>query len=121
MRRLILLCLLSALLGGLAAFGLHNPPLTVAQSTGQEGTPWPGQAVPAAPQPGAAPAPISGTVSPQDLLTPDEQVNVIVYQQANRAVVNINTKGVSGDRSDVRDRLGGGRQRHRHRPRWATC
>jgi S1-C subfamily serine protease len=49
-----------------------------------------------APQPGAAPAPNSGNAPPQDFLTPDERVNVFVYQQANRAVVNINTKSVSG-------------------------
>jgi S1-C subfamily serine protease len=30
-------------------------------------------------------------------MTPDEQVNIFVYQQANRSVVNINTKGVSGN------------------------
>jgi S1-C subfamily serine protease len=33
-----------------------------------------------------------------DSLTPDERVNVLVYQQVNRSVVNINTKGLSGDR-----------------------
>jgi S1-C subfamily serine protease len=30
-------------------------------------------------------------------LTPDEQVNIFVYQQVNKSVVNINTKGVSGN------------------------
>ncbi|MEN6405663.1 MAG: trypsin-like peptidase domain-containing protein [Thermoguttaceae bacterium] len=29
-------------------------------------------------------------------LTPEERVNVLVYQQVNRSVVNINTRGVSG-------------------------
>ena len=30
-------------------------------------------------------------------LTPEERVNVLVYQQVNRSVVNINTKSVSGN------------------------
>jgi S1-C subfamily serine protease len=33
-----------------------------------------------------------------DSLTPEERVNVLVYQQVNRSVVNINTKGIPGDR-----------------------
>ena len=32
-----------------------------------------------------------------DALTPEERVNVLVYQQVNRSVVNINTRGVSGN------------------------
>lgn len=35
-----------------------------------------------------APAP------PDDDVTPDERVNILVYEQVNRSVVNINTKGV---------------------------
>ena len=97
MRKLIVLCLLSALVGGLAALDLHNPPRTEAQSPAQAGAPWPGQASPAAPQPGAAYTPASGGGPPQDSLTLEEQVNVFVYQQANRSVVNINTKSVSGN------------------------
>ena len=48
-------------------------------------------------QPGAAYTPASGGGPPQDSLTLEEQVNVFVYQQANRSVVNINTKSVSGN------------------------
>ncbi|MBN2581318.1 MAG: trypsin-like peptidase domain-containing protein [Pirellulales bacterium] len=42
----------------------------------------------------------TGPATPADLqgLTPDEQVNVLVYQFANRSVVNIKTKGVQTDR-----------------------
>jgi len=86
MRRIVLLCVLSAVLGGLTALGLHGPAVSVAQSTSPEGAPWQGP-----PQPVAA-------TPPQESLTPDEQVNIYVYQQTNRSVVNINTKGVSGDR-----------------------
>ena len=88
----MLLCLLSALVGGLAAFGLHTR--TEAQSP-RRGAPGP--APPAIPQPGAAYAPVLGGGSPQDTLTPDEQVNIFVYQQTNRSVVNINTRSVSGN------------------------
>ena len=93
MRKLIVLCLLSALVGGLAAFGLH----TAAQSPVPEGVPWPGQAPP--PAAAARRRLCSGFWGgiPQDALTLEEQVNVFVYQQANRSVVNINTKGVSGN------------------------
>jgi S1-C subfamily serine protease len=89
MRRLVVLCLLSALVGGLVAFGWHDHHLTLAQSPPAEGPVWPAQA-PAAP----AAAVAAGPIAP-DSLTPDEQVNIFVYQQANRAVVNINTKSVS--------------------------
>ncbi len=52
----------------------------------------------------AAPPPVGlapeAMVAPAllDSLTPEERVNVLVYQQVNRSVVNINTKGITGDR-----------------------
>jgi len=95
MKKAVLLCALSAMLGGLAAFGLHSAPLPDTQSTAQEASPWSPQAGPGAPQPGAAAA--VGGHSQLDSLTAEERVNVFVYQQANRGVVNINTKGVSGN------------------------
>jgi S1-C subfamily serine protease len=49
----------------------------------QEQPSWPGAAAP-------------GVAAGPNTFTPDEQVNVFVYQQANRSVVNINTRGVSG-------------------------
>jgi S1-C subfamily serine protease len=55
----------------------------------------------------SAPAPLPGgplqnaavqsAVNDQQDLTPDERVNIRVYQIANRSVVNINTKGISAD------------------------
>ena len=92
MRKVIVLCVLSAGLGGLAALGWHYPSLSEAQSVAQEQTPWPGSEVVAAQPPIKLP-PTTATNS----LTPDEQINVFVYQQVNRSVVNINTKGVSGN------------------------
>jgi S1-C subfamily serine protease len=41
--------------------------------------------------------PIVNQGGAMDGLTPDERVNVLVYQQVNQSVVNINTKGVSGN------------------------
>ncbi|MCE5267153.1 MAG: trypsin-like peptidase domain-containing protein [Planctomycetaceae bacterium] len=91
MRRIFLLCVLSALSGGVVAFGWRGLPLGGAYSSAQETPAAPGQwTPPVAAAPAAAPA--------IESLTPDEQVNVFVYQQTNRSVVNINTKGLSGDR-----------------------
>ena len=91
MRRVIVLCVLSACLGGLAAVGWR---LTDTQSAAQEPTPWP---APEAQPPTATPPAAPGANLPLDSLTPEERVNVLVYQQVNRSVVNINTKAVSGD------------------------
>ena len=98
MKKLCVLCLLSALGGALLAVGL-NTVRVESQSAAQEAAPWPAPrpALPSQPPvaaPGAAPA------QPADLneLTPEERVSVLVYQQVNRSVVNINTKAVQGDR-----------------------
>ena len=79
MKKLVVLCLFAAALGGLSALRLYSPPRTEAQTPPQEG-PW-----------------VGGTAAQANdgRLTPDEQVNIYVYQQANRAVVNINTKAVT--------------------------
>ncbi len=98
MRKLLLLCVLSASLGGLVAFGLHSPSMTAADTPNQGAATWPGQESPAVPQPNVGPD--GGNPAAMDAmngLTPDEQVNIRVYQQTNRSVVNINTKGVSGN------------------------
>ena len=50
------------------------------------------------PAPGNQPLAAPGSAPLLDAFTPDEQVNICVYQQVNRSVVNINTRGVSGDR-----------------------
>lgn len=97
MKRAVTLCILSALLGGMAAFGLHNSRQSDAQTISQDGTPstpWSAQEQSGTPQSAGSAAGSSAL----DALMPEERVNVSVYQQVNRAVVNINTKGVSGDR-----------------------
>jgi S1-C subfamily serine protease len=98
MRKVIALCAISASLGGLAAILWHNPSLTDAQSVAQEQAPWPEQRAPAAAQPQASVVPATQENAPDlNSLTPDERINVLVYQQVNKSVVNINTKGVSGN------------------------
>jgi S1-C subfamily serine protease len=83
MRKALLLCALSAIMGGLASFSLYGPSLLGTPTAAQEASSWSPQAGPGAPQP--------------ESLTAEERVNVFVYQQVNRGVVNINTKGVSGN------------------------
>ena len=97
MKKAVALCVLSAMLGGLAAFGLYGSPWADTQSLAQETTPWPGHTVVGTPQVAAPAAAPSAGSSPLDELTPEERVNVFVYQQGNRGVVNINTKGTSGN------------------------
>lgn len=96
MKKAVVLCLLSAILGGLAAFELHCP-YSSSQSLAQDASAWQGQAEPGVAQPGVPASAVSGAPSPLDSLTPEERVNIMVYQQVNRSVVNINTKGVSGN------------------------
>jgi S1-C subfamily serine protease len=92
MKKLAILCALSAMLGGLAAFGLHSTPVAGTQPAGPEASPW------ASPAPPGAPVTLTAAgAPPADALTAEEQVNVFVYRQVNRGVVNINTKGVSGN------------------------
>ena len=104
MRKLIFLCLLSGIAGGLAAIFWFGGPAVEPQSVAQETTPWspPGGNAPVGGQQGFA-APTQGAsdqLAPADQqnLTPDEQINVMVYRNVNRSVVNINTKGYQGDK-----------------------
>lgn len=95
MRNMLLLCTFSAVLGGALAIALYDPPdgpKTIAQE----------------PDPGIPPRSDAPTrlrlggpaVSPPaDLadLTPEERVNISVYENANRSAVNINTRSVQTD------------------------
>ena len=95
MRRAILLCVLSACLGGLAATGWHYPWLCGNPSTAQEPTPVPMAGVAGGPPPASLPPAAMVAPALLDSLTPEERVNVLVYQQVNRSVVNINTRAVT--------------------------
>ena len=100
MRKLLFLCIVSGVAGGVAAVAWFGGPAIEHQTVAQEPTPWP--------QPkGNAPANIPPslqnpteqlTAAERQNLTPDEQVNVMVYRNVNRSVVNINTLGFQGDR-----------------------
>jgi S1-C subfamily serine protease len=104
MRKLILLCLFSGIAGGLAALAWFGAPGVEPQTAAQESTPWPtqGSNAPTGDAAGVAPLPpaAANQPAPAELqkLTPDEQVNVMVYQNVNRSVVNINTRGLQTDR-----------------------
>ncbi len=84
-RRTILLCLASGLCGALAVTSLHVLPDSASTSAAQE--PAPATLVRVRP------------LDPAQLeaLTPEERVNIGVYQKTNRGVVNINTKSVRTD------------------------
>ncbi|MGD0517974.1 MAG: trypsin-like peptidase domain-containing protein [Thermoguttaceae bacterium] len=99
MRKLIFLCLLSGITGITAAvFWFGGPalePKSVAQEPALSSQPT-GNASPSGPAGNAsAPQGAANQLTAADLqhLTPDEQVNVLVYQNVNRSVVNINTTG----------------------------
>jgi len=95
-------CLASAICGATVAIVLYDPPETQPRSIAQEvaaATPdTPPSPIPAnwvaapADDPVATPPPTG-----DDDLTPEERVNVWVYQHANRSAVNVNTKTIQTD------------------------
>jgi len=102
MKRCVSFCILSALVGALAARYLNNgmEPWRSGAATAQAAEPlisqgpalWPQQGPPQ-----AAPA-----AAPNDPpLTAEERVNVAVYDRVNRSVVNINTRVARGDRFNL--------------------
>ena len=95
MRKLVFLCLLSGIAGTAVAVVWFGGPAVEPQSVAQEPAPN-GYVPPGALAPGpAAPQHAADQPAAADLqnLTPDERVNVLVYQNVNRSVVNINTTG----------------------------
>jgi len=96
MKKIVVLCVVSSVFGALLAVAwtewAETGPKTVAQE-------------PFVPRRPTAPAAQAGLRNPprpepppgDDDLTPEERVNVAVYENVNRSVVNINTKSVRGD------------------------
>jgi S1-C subfamily serine protease len=85
-KNVFLLCILSAFLGGIGAlaawnFAQHGTPASAFQQTLLE----PVQGIP------------SGVQQAGDPISPEETINVRVYEACNRSVVNINTKIVRTD------------------------
>jgi len=101
MKRTIRLCILSALGGALASVGLQGlSKMEMPSAAAQDAAAWPRrqpQAVAQTPLGTPVPAPQSASAPPYNELTPEERINVNVYQVANRSVVNINTRGSAGD------------------------
>jgi len=103
MKKTLLLCGFSAVLGAVAAIGWYEVPETIPKSVADE-TIQPAQY--AAPPrvdlktriASSAPLPVPPEPPFPDDLTPEERVNVAVYQNVNRSVVNINTRTVQTDR-----------------------
>ncbi len=96
MRSQLVLCLGSGVVGAAVMAGLlHGPSPLEKTAAGQDGT-----AAAAAPEqsfatgPAGQPLPI-GRAAVIDDYTPEERVNISVYENCNRSVVNINTKVVN--------------------------
>lgn len=98
MKKILLLCLVSGVIGAAVASALKNgllsyPPLSQAQ----EVAPPVGISPPAIPgqvAPGMPMAPLGQPGSVDDDLTPEERVSVAVYEAVNRSVVHITTETV---------------------------
>ncbi len=85
-----LMCLFSALLGGLLAVGITGTPQTAPISVVQEARALDGPLAPVSRSAGQADTAASLPVE----LTPEERVNVSVYQNANQSAVNISTTSI---------------------------
>ena len=116
-KAVVLVCVVGDLVGGLVAFELAQLAPGSAQSAAQEPSPWGqrGQDGPVASRPVGPAAATPGGPSQANSLTAEEQVNVFVYQQVNRSVVNINTKG-SRAICSCHVRVARRRERQRDRP-----
>jgi len=109
MNKTVLLCLGSALVGGLLAIVLHDAPDTEPKTVAQE--PWRGAASGVASTEGdrgVVPPGAPNAVPGSSELTAEERVNVAVYRRANRSAVNVNTKSIQTDLFFMRERTSEG-------------
>jgi S1-C subfamily serine protease len=99
MKKTVLLCVVSAVAGAVLSILLLHPPDLSEPSVAQE-SPFGVRNTAASPartpptSPGFAPN-ASAALDPE--LTPEERVNIAVYEKANRSVVNIDTRSVRTD------------------------
>jgi len=110
MKRILFLCLASAILGGVVSSTLTVSPepfsFSMAQTQGGlSNLPVESPSAAAAGPQGpidvyGGTSPAGPVLQPQDLddLTPEERVSVAVYENANRSVVHVATAGYRGDR-----------------------
>jgi S1-C subfamily serine protease len=106
-KKIVLLCVLSAVVGAGVAIGFSHSPQVEPATSAQEPAPWPaGEGSPPdigmrpqQPMPVMPPAAVA-PVAPRQAVeyTPEERVNIAVYENVNRSVVNITTKGFQGER-----------------------
>jgi S1-C subfamily serine protease len=106
-KRTALYCVISGTLGGLVAVAMTRGPSIQPVSNAQEPAsgpvavaPGPPMSDPRMPAPGTAPMPGSAPmIMPPDAneFTSEERVNIGVYEQVNRSVVNITTTGLQGE------------------------
>ncbi|MBN2473401.1 MAG: trypsin-like peptidase domain-containing protein [Pirellulales bacterium] len=95
MRKAFLLCTVSALLGALLAIALYDPPDSEQSSVAQEAGNPEAPVVIRLGAPGGSPEAARPLTAEE--LTPEERVNVAVYEGANRSAVNINTRSIQTD------------------------
>ena len=110
MKKTFVWCLISAILGGTFSLVWSGSPKEELQAVAQvpSGEPYPDPGF--SPEVGSRPSVSPGqgvdvgnraalpAPSELDDLTPEERVNIAVYEAANRSVVNITTRGYRGDR-----------------------
>jgi S1-C subfamily serine protease len=103
MRKTIILCTVAAILGGFVSVLLFNghaavDPQMNAQEPRADASLPVQNTTPVSIPPSLASPTVPLTESALQGLTPEERVNVKVYQSVNRGVVNINTRSVQTDR-----------------------
>jgi len=106
-KKTLLLCAVSAVLGALLAVAFYDPPQTEPKTIAQE----PSKESPlriSIGQPGPVPPPLRADTPEDQELTPEERVNVSVYERANRSAVNIMTESVQVDRWLLLERVSEG-------------
>ena len=107
MKRVVLLCIGSACAGAVVSAVLMSPSGLSEKSVAQESSSGPNRVAQARPDPTRTPArpaarapsgalPVVAPIGEEEL-TAEERVNVAVYEQVNRSVVNIDTASVRRD------------------------
>src|SRR5262245_39487521 len=99
MTRYLICCVISAFMGGVAALwwvhAAQNPAATAQDVPLRAPTRVPVSPLPAEHRETSPSVPrVAGLPVADDGYTPEERVNIFVYEKCNRSVVNINTRSV---------------------------